>query len=77
MTPAQIEQRRQAGKASYRALIRRLIERYGTHDQGLDKAAQHLSGCRRAWGFTHKRGVTRAYLRRWATDLGLVTEERF
>ncbi len=66
MTPARLEQRRAAGRASYRRLVERAIL---AHPGDPDGAALHLTGSRRARGFTFKRGITRAYIQRLGPEL--------
>lgn len=60
-----------AGKASYRAAVRRFLEMHWPH---LDRAAQALTGHRRAKGYKYGRGLTEAYMHRWAVELGMIEE---
>jgi hypothetical protein len=68
MTPKQIEQRRQAGKARFQGMVRAAL---GAYPGNLDLAARHLTGQMRAHGFQYKRGVTREYMTGWAKRLDL------
>jgi hypothetical protein len=62
LSERQLDQRKRAGKAAYRALILRALR---AHPDDLDLAARFLTGARRALGFWGTRGVTRAYMQKW------------
>ena len=69
LSPAQLEQRRAAGRASYQSLLRRIIT---AHWPNADRAAQALTGARRCrGGFSGRRGVTSRYIIAQAHALGL------
>ncbi len=72
MTPKQLARQVTAGKARYRQYVAQVLGLYG---DDYDRAAQHLSGARRAWGFRSKRGITGAYVAEWAVRLGLKAEK--
>lgn len=61
-----------AGKASYRMIVRRFLE---IHWPDLDRAAQALTGHRRAKNYRYSKGLTAAYMRKWAVELGMLSEK--
>ncbi len=73
LSEKQVEQRRQAGKASYRKLFVKLFHentKYG--ETNWPRLAERLSCFRWNWGFRRKTGLTSEYVWRKAQEYGLV-----
>ena len=73
LTEAQREQRRNAGKASYRKLCRTLLEENTWGGEiHWDRFAERLSCIRWNRGFKKKTGLTSEYCREWCEREGLL-----
>lgn len=73
LTQRQIEQRRAAGKASYRKMVARAVEHMRTEDGSVlvDQVAMYVSCFRLNRGFRRRNGLTSGYIVSFCAQCGI------